>query len=332
MEIDDLVTQTRAGRDVDFVGLAALLEFLRLHLLEALQAGLGLRLAGLGALAYPLQFRLHGLLVCRLLLGFLLQARGLGFQPLRVVALEGYALAAVEFENPAGDVVEEVAVVGDRHHGAGEVVEEMLQPGHRVGVQVVGRFVQQQHVGGRQQQAAQRDAALLATGQVADLGVPRRQAQCVGGYFQLALQVVAIGGLQDRLELGLLGGQRVEVGVWLGIGGIDGIQTGLGVLDHADRFLDDLAHGLLGIELRLLRQVADIDARHGAGFAVELGVDAGHDAQQGGLTGAVQAEHADLGAGEERQGNVLEDLTLRRNDLAQPVHGVDVLSHGNRCP
>ncbi|MNE80317.1 hypothetical protein D3C80_1768770 [compost metagenome] len=77
------------------------------------------------------------------LLGLLGQTGGLGFQPLRVVALEGDALAAVELENPAGDVVEEVAVVGDRHHGAGEVVEEVFQPGDGVGVQVVGRFVEQ---------------------------------------------------------------------------------------------------------------------------------------------------------------------------------------------
>ena len=38
--------------------------------------------------------------------------------------------------------------------------------------------------------------------------------------------------------------------------------------------LDRLAHGLLGIELRLLRQVADLDAGHGDGLALDLLVDA----------------------------------------------------------
>ncbi len=184
--------------------------------------------------------------------------------------------------------------MGDRYHGAREVMEEALQPGHRVGVQVVGRFVQQQHVRCGQQQAAQGDAALLAARQVRDLGIPGRQTQCIGGDFQLAFQVMAVGCLQDRFELGLLCGQRIEVGIGFGVGGVDGIQAGLGVLDHTNRLLDDFAHGLFRIELRLLRQVADIDPRHGAGFAVEL--------------------------------------ALRRNDLAQPVHGVDVLSHGNECP
>jgi len=78
---------------------------------------------------------------------------------------------------------------------------------------VVGRLVQQQHVGGGQQQAAQGHAALLATGKVLDAGIPGRQAQRVGGDFQLAFQVVAIASLEDGLELGLLGGQLVEVGI-----------------------------------------------------------------------------------------------------------------------
>ena len=56
-------------------------------------------------------------------------------------------------------------------------------------------------------------------------------------------------------------------------------------------------------------------------------VDAGHDAQQRRLAGAVEAEHADLGAREEGQRDVLEDLALGRNDLAHAVHRVDVLSH-----
>ena len=48
--------------------------------------------------------------------------------------------------DPACNVIEEVTVVGNRHHGALEVVEA-FQPGHGFGIQVVGRFVEQQHVG-----------------------------------------------------------------------------------------------------------------------------------------------------------------------------------------
>src|SRR5690606_28817675 len=80
---------------------------------------------------------------------------------------------------------------------------------------------------------------------------------------------------------------------------------------------------------RLLRQVADLGAGLRTGLALEVLVDAGHDLEHGRLAGAVEAEQADLGAREEAQRDVLDDLPLRRDHLADPVHGVDVLrGHG----
>ena len=49
--------------------------------------------------------------------------------------------------------------------------------------------------------------------------------------------------------------------------------------------------------------------------------------EQRALAGAVQAEHADLRAGEERQPDVLEDDVVGLVNLAQPLHGVDELRH-----
>jgi hypothetical protein len=60
----------------------------------------------------------------------------------------------------------------------------------------------------------------------------------------------------------------------------------------------------------------------------EVLVDAGHDPQHRRLARAVQAQQADLGAGEEGQRDVLDDLLLRRHDLADADHRVDVLHRG----
>ena len=62
------------------------------------------------------------------------------------------------------------------------------------------------------------------------------------------------------------------------------------------------------------------------GVAVGGLLHAGHDLEHGGLAGAVRADDADLGAGQERQGDVVED-DLVAVRLAHLVHGVDVLSH-----
>ena len=86
---------------------------------------------------------------------------------------------------------------------------------------------------------------------------------------------------------------------------------------------------LARVERRLLRQVADADAVGRLGVAEEVLVDAGHDAQERRLAGAVRAEHADLGARVERQIDPLQDLLVGRVDPPEVLHRVDVLvRHG----
>jgi hypothetical protein len=189
-------------------------------------------------------------------------------------------------------------------------------------------LVEQQHVGLREQQPAQRDAALLAAGQVLDLRVPRRQAQRVGRDLELVL-AVRPGGGDHRLEPRLLLGQLVEVRVGLGVRGVNLVEPLLRGEDVAESLLDALAHRLRRIELRLLREEPDAHVRHRDRLAVEVPVLAGHDPEQRRLARAVQAEHADLGAGEEAERDVLEDLALGRHRLADAPHGVDVLGHGD---
>ena len=217
--------------------------------------------------------------------------------------------------------------MGDRHDRAGIAGEELLEPVDRLGVEVVGGLVEEQHVGLGEQHAAQRDAALLAARKLAHDGVPRREPEGIGGDLELHVGVLAAGRGNLRLELGLLRGELVEVGVGLAVFRVDLVESLLRRERAADAFLDGLAHGLLRIHHRLLRQVADLQTGHGRRLAFDVLVDAGHDLEQGRLAGPVQAEHADLGAGKERERDVLEDLALGRNDLAHAVHREDVLSH-----
>ena len=330
VDLEHLLAEALAWRNVQFLGLVALLEVLAGQLLEGAHPGLVLGAAALGVLAHPFQLFLHRLAVGAFLLLFLLQALLLLLQPGGVVALPGNAVAPVQFQDPLAGVVQEVAVVGHRHHGAGELVQEALQPGHGLGVQVVGGLIQQQHVRGAHQQAAQCHPAALTTGQVGYIGVPGRKAQGVGGDIQAALDIVRVGGLDNAFQFRLLLGQLLEIRVFLGVGGVHLFQALLGAADLGEGLLDDLAHVLVRVQLRFLGQVTDVDARLRARLAQVVLVDAGHDAQQGGFTGAVEAQHADLGAREEGQRDVLEDLFLRRDDLAHLIHGENVLGHKKR--
>ena len=254
-----------------------------------------------GRHAHPLELALEGAAAggVALLLG--VEAGLLLLEPARVVALERVALAAVELEDPAGHVVEEVAVVGDGDDGAVVVAQGALEPRDRLGVEVVGGLVEQQQVGLRQQQAAQRHAALLAAGEGGDLGVARREAQGVHGDLDLAVEVVGAGGLDLGLELGLLGADLVVVGVGVGVLGQHGVVA-LEQAGHLGHAVHHVALDVLGlVEVRLLLEQADGEAGRQAGLAGEAVVDAGHDPQQRRLAGAVRPDHADLGARVEGQ-------------------------------
>ena len=191
---------------------------------------------------------------------------------------------------------------------------------------MVGGLVQQQHVGTRQKQAAQGHAALFATREVPDLGIPRRQTQGIGRNFHLRGGVGA-GRRDDGFQTRLLSRQGIKVGIGLGVGGVHGVKLGLRLHHFAHALFDGLSHGGFGIELRLLRQITDLEIVLPGDFAVDVLVDAGHDLQKGRFARAVKAQNADLGPREERQRDVFENLSLGRNHLAHAIHGHDVLSH-----
>ena len=79
----------------------------------------------------------------RVLLTLHFHTGGLGFEIRRVVALIRIGTPAIEFEDPFGNVVQEVPIVGDRDNGSRITLEVLLEPVHALGVKVVGRLIQQ---------------------------------------------------------------------------------------------------------------------------------------------------------------------------------------------
>ena len=326
LELDHLATQAVCHRDKDFVGFVALLVFEVAQFFKAGQTGLALGLASLGVLAGPFQFLLQGLGTGFFALLFGFQTGALLGQPVRVVALVRNTGAAVQFQNPLSSVVQEVAIVGDSHHGAGVALQELLQPVHRFSVQVVGRLIKQQHVGLGEQQTAQGHAALLTAGQHTDVGIPWGQAQGVGGNFKLVLGIRAGGG-DDGFQFSLLSSQCVKVGVFSAVGGVHLFQAGLGSEHFAHTAFHGFTHGVGRVELGFLGQVTDVQAGHGNGFALNFLVHTGHDLEQGGFAGTVGTQDTDLGTGEEGKGDVFKNVPLGGHDLADAVHGENVLGH-----
>src|SRR5438093_2272202 len=164
LRLDHQVAEAGAGRDGDAHRPLAPVRRLvrREQLLVARQPRLALRLARARRHAHPLELAREGAPARRGLLLLLPEAPLLLLEPGGVVALPRDAEAAVELQDPARDVVEEVAVVGDRHHRARVLLEVALEPRHRLGVEVVGGLVEEEQRGLPEEDLAERDAPALA--------------------------------------------------------------------------------------------------------------------------------------------------------------------------
>ena len=104
----------------------------------------------------------------------------------------------------------------DRDDRAGVLLEVLLEPLDGLGVEVVGGLVEQQEVGLLEQQLAERDAALLTTGEHRDVGVRRRAAQGVHRLLELGVEVPRVEVVDLLLQRAHLGEELVVVGVGVG--------------------------------------------------------------------------------------------------------------------
>ncbi len=137
--------------------------------------------------------------------------------------------------------------MGNRHHGAFEVVQEAFQPGNGFGIKVVGWFVEQQHVWLFQQQTADSHTTTLTTRQVGDFRIPVRQAQRIGGAFQLAVDVMTIVRLDNLFQTALFSGQLVEVSVRLSVKRINLVEALQRANHFGYRFFNGLTHGVFKV-------------------------------------------------------------------------------------
>ena len=136
------IAEPGARRDGDLRLAALVLAGFGQHVVIGADAGLRLGLPRLGASPDPVELARQSALARLLLFAFNLRPLLLLLEPGRIAALVGNALPPIELERPLGDVFQEIAVVGDHDHGARIVAQMMFQPGHALGIEMVGRLVE----------------------------------------------------------------------------------------------------------------------------------------------------------------------------------------------
>ena len=257
VRLDHHVAQTRAVGNIDFELLLLLLGILIEHLVVGRQTRLALGVTARGRHAHPLQLAFECLAALRRLLLLHLQPLGFLFEPTRIVALPRNTLAAIQFQNPAGHVVEEITVVRHGDHRTLILLQMLFQPIDRLGVEVVGRFVQQQYVGLLQQQPTQRHATAFAARQHLHRLVGIGTTQGVHRTFQHVVQLPAARMVDLLVQLALpFDEPRHRVVVHR----LAQLLVDLLVLfeqrhGRGTPFLDHFTHGLRIVQLRFLFQI-----------------------------------------------------------------------------
>jgi hypothetical protein len=93
--------------------------------------------------------------------------------------------------------------VGDGDDSAGEGSEELFEPLDGTGVEVVGGFIEQEHVGVTEEQLAECDAAFFTAGKDGDFLVGRRELHGVGGDFECAVEFPEVAVIDFVLDASL---------------------------------------------------------------------------------------------------------------------------------
>ncbi len=162
----------------------------------------------------------------------------------------------VDPKDAMGEGVEESSVVAHTNDCAACFCEELLEPEGGFKVEMVGRLIQQQNVGLIDEGLRKGGAAQLAAAEM-----PHRrfgiEAEWGDDHIGTVVEFLAA----------LIGGQAVH---------------------------DEIAHGLCGLEIDLLREVADAGARQQEAFS-RIGLEFLHDeAHQRGFASAIAADEADF--------------------------------------
>jgi hypothetical protein len=171
------------------------------------------------------------------------------------ISREEAAFAWLYFEDAVDDGIEEVAVVGDDEVGALVGHERSLKDSFAGDIEVIGGFVEDEEIGGLEQEAGKGKAVFFSTGEDVNRLIP----------------------IRFREKKGSKDGADVSGGVKVGDVGSD----------FQDRLLRVKFIGLVLCEIADIDLVAEVDCPCGRFFPV------GEEAGEGGFAGSIDADDAD---------------------------------------
>ena len=138
------------------------------------------------------------------------------------------------------------------------LLQVLLQPIDRFGIEVVGRLIEQQYIGLLQQQTTQRHTAAFTSRKVCYILIGRRTTECVHSTLQYTIQLPAVHMVNLLVEFALTLDKTIHLVI---VHRLAEFHIDILVLFEqrygcSTTLLDNLLYGLVVVEQRLLLQVA----------------------------------------------------------------------------
>ena len=208
----------------------------------------------------------------------------------RVVAVVEIAGAVVNLDHAVAALVDEPAVMRDDEHRAAVILEVIAQPVHRIHVKVVGRLIEQQHVGLLKNDAGEIDARFFAAGEQVKLLRTHflRDFQTVTYAVDLVIAVVAAEDFQPRFQLRVALEQRCVIRLARHFVGqrVHCCRNFIGLLE---RQTENVLHGRFRRKIRHLVNDAGGSSLSERNVSAVIRQPTGQNIKQSGLSGAVCA-------------------------------------------
>jgi hypothetical protein len=162
----------------------------------------------------------------------------------------------------------------------------LFQPVHTFGVEVVGGFIKQQDGWLLQQQSAEGHSSSFTTREFVDWSIGRWASQGFHGHVQPSIEIPRASEFELLLQVALLFEKLLHLfGRHLfGELFVDGVVIGEHLLHFAYAFFHNFEHGSGFTGQGLLLEIPDGVPAGGGDLAFILGVEPGHDLEQGGFS------------------------------------------------
>src|SRR5215813_12960992 len=215
-------------------------------------------------------------------------------------------MAAVEFQNPARNVVEKISIVSNSDNSAFILLDVLFQPCNGFGIEMVGGFVQKKDIRLLKQEPAQRNTPLLSARQHLDGCLRRWTSKRIHGHFKARIEIPRLCGVQFLLYLALAVEQfrHLLIRHWFREFVVDFVELPQQVDDRLNAFRNYLPHRFCRVELRLLLEEANRVAGRYCGLSLKLLINARENPEQRTFSGPIQSDDADFCAIEIRQVDV----------------------------